>query len=77
MNELLSSGIELMLLGMGIVYGFLGMLVIAIRLMSRFVERYFPDMPSHPAVSNYVEDAGIAAAISAAIHQYRKKYSKN
>jgi oxaloacetate decarboxylase (Na+ extruding) subunit gamma len=34
MNELLSTGIEVMLLGMGIVYSFLAMLVVAIKAMS-------------------------------------------
>lgn len=76
MNELLSSGIELMLIGMGIVYGFLTMLVFAIGGMSTIVKRYFPDIPtSHPVAQN-IDDAGIVAAISAALHQYRKKYPK-
>jgi oxaloacetate decarboxylase gamma subunit len=65
-----------MLLGMGIVYAFLGMLVVAIGGMSAIVKRYFPDMPmSHPVGQN-LDDAGIVAAISAALQQYRKKYPK-
>ncbi len=78
MNEMLSSGIELMLIGMGIVYGFLAMLVLAIGAMSSFVQRFFPEMPgSHPALTPHGEDPGTIAAISAAVHQYRKKYQKN
>lgn len=73
---MLSSGIELMLIGMGIVFGFLAMLVLVIRAMSSFVQRFFPEMPgSHPALAH--EDPGTIAAISAAVHQYRKKYQKN
>ena len=78
MNELLSSGIELMLIGMGIVYGFLAMLVFVIGAMSSLVQRYFPEMPAnHPSMGQHLDDPGIMAAISAAIHQYRKKYPKN
>lgn len=41
MAELMSSGIELMFLGMGIVFLFLTMLVFAINLMSALVQRFF------------------------------------
>ncbi len=78
MNEMLSSGIELMLIGMGIVYGFLTMLVFAIGAMSSIVQRFFPEMPSsHPALVKQGDDPGVIAAISAAVHQYRKKYPRN
>lgn len=81
MNELLSSGIELMLIGMGIVFAFLAMLVLAIGAMSSLVQRYFPEKPGiHPALGQLghpSEDPGVVAAISAALQQYRKKYSKN
>lgn len=78
MNEMLSSGIELMLIGMGMVYAFLAMLVVAINLMSRLVCRYFPDMPAkfpdQPITAG--NDKAVIAAITAAVHQYRKKHSK-
>jgi oxaloacetate decarboxylase gamma subunit len=78
MNELLSIGIEVMLLGMGIVYSFLAMLVVAIKVMSRVVLKYFPDMPSHqhPAMIAKNEDPGLMAAITAAVHQYRNKHQR-
>ncbi len=77
MNELMSSGIELMLIGMGIVYGFLAMLVVAIKMMSSMVLRFFPDMPAgQHAGSHHGDDLGTIAAISAAVHQYRLKYRK-
>ena len=76
MNEMLSSGIELMLIGMGMVYAFLAMLIVAINLMSRFVRRYFPDLPAQfpdqPVTGG--DDKAVIAAITAAIHQYRKKH---
>ena len=66
-----------MLLGMGIVYAFLAMLVFTITAMSAFVQRYFPDLSSRQVSSQQIEDAGVLAAITAALHQYRKKYPKN
>ena len=77
MNEMLSSGIELMLIGMGIVYSFLAMLVFAIGAMSSLVQRFFPELPSSHQLVQHGEDPGIIAAISVAVHQYRKKYQKN
>ncbi|MGZ4959698.1 MAG: OadG family protein [Methylomonas sp.] len=78
MNEMLSSGIELMLIGMGIVFGFLAMLVVVIGAMSSFLQRFFPEVPSrHPALAQQGDDPGVIAAISAAVHQYRKKYPKD
>lgn len=77
MNELMSSGIELMLIGMGIVYAFLAMLIIAIKTMSAVVSRYFPDASTNPHTgTHHGHDLGTIAAISAAVHQYRKKHSK-
>lgn len=74
MNEMLSSGIELMLIGMGIVFGFLAMLVVVINTMSSLIERFFPDKPN---LGQTGEDPRMIAAISAAVHQYRKKYQKH
>ncbi len=65
-----------MLLGMGIVYGFLAMLVLAIGVMSSLVQRFFPDMPGNYLSGHQVDDPGVVAAITAAIHQYRKKHPR-
>lgn len=77
MNELLSSGIELMLIGMGIVYGFLALLVVSITGMSSLVQRFFPEMPSSHLVAGQHDDPGIVAAITAAVQQYRKKHNRH
>lgn len=45
MNPLLAEGIELMLVGMGVVFVFLVMLVGAVTLMSQLVARFAPDTP--------------------------------
>jgi oxaloacetate decarboxylase (Na+ extruding) subunit gamma len=74
MTEQISSGVELMFAGMGIVFIFLTMLVIAINLMSAVVQRYFPDpSPKFSGVSVGI-DKSTVAAITAAVHQYRNKH---
>ncbi len=75
MNEMISSGIELMVTGMGIVFLFLAMLVVAVNMMSWTVQRYFPQTPESDDVSNsHTTEANVVAAITAAVHQYRKKH---
>lgn len=76
MAELMSSGIELMIVGMGIVFLFLTMLVYAIQLMSVLVQRFFPEAPPASVmvrpVSNNTPDKATVAVITAAVHQYRQ-----
>ncbi|MEI7796613.1 MAG: OadG family protein [Methylococcaceae bacterium] len=78
MTELMSSGIELMFAGMGIVFLFLTMLVIVINTMSGLIQRYFPEEPvssiSIPVAKNTAIDKSYIAAITAAIHQYRSTH---
>ena len=78
MTELLSSGMDLMLIGMGIVFMFLTMLVFAINIMSALVQHFFPEPPmsAAPASTPKVEglDKSLVAAISAAVHQYRTQH---
>lgn len=66
-----------MLTGMGIVYAFLALLVVAIKTMTAIVTRYFPETPAEFAtpVSKSTEPLMIAA-ITAAVHQYRSKHNK-
>ncbi|WP_031437670.1 OadG family protein [Methylobacter tundripaludum] len=77
MTEQMTSGIELMFTGMGIVFLFLIMLVIAINIMSALVQRYFPDIPVSKPVPGITADIdkSVVAAITAAVHQYRKKHN--
>lgn len=75
-SELMATGLQLMLLGMGIVFGFLVLLVVMLKLMSRLAAR-FPDAPAPtPApVSAAPEpgatDATLIAVVSAAVTRYR------
>ncbi len=76
MAELMGSGVELMFVGMGIVFLFLTMLVIAINLMSSLVQRFFPEVPTTtllvPTITGTI-DKQTVAAITTALHQYRNK----
>lgn len=77
MTELISSGVELMIIGMGIVYLFLTMLVVIINIMSALVQRLFPEAPANTLIVPNVSsgaDKNTIAAISAAVHAYRNKH---
>ena len=66
-----------MFAGMGIVFLFLTMLVGTINLMSSVVQRYFPEVPvskSIPGITSDI-DKSVVAAITAAVHMYRKKHN--
>ncbi|MGJ0515258.1 MAG: OadG family protein [Methylomicrobium sp.] len=73
MAELMSSGVELMIVGMGIVFLFLALLVVAINMMSSLIQRFFPEEPKTVEVIKIDTDKATVAAISAAVHQYRSK----
>ncbi|PKM11458.1 MAG: hypothetical protein CVV13_09145 [Gammaproteobacteria bacterium HGW-Gammaproteobacteria-3] len=79
MNALLMEGMELMLVGMGIVFLFLALLVVAASLMSAFVEKFFPaPLPTTsaetPATGSNTTDPRIIAAIASAVHHYRSRH---
>ena len=66
-----------MFAGMGIVFLFLTMLVIAINIMSSLLQRFFPDAPGLAAATPIVSsgiDKSIVAAITAAVHRHRRKH---
>jgi oxaloacetate decarboxylase gamma subunit len=77
MTEQMASGIELMFAGMGIVFLFLTMLVVAINIMSALVLRFFPEIPVSKTIPGITTDIdkSVVAAITAAVHQYRKKHN--
>jgi oxaloacetate decarboxylase gamma subunit len=79
MTELMSDGVELMLVGMGIVFLFLAMLVIAINMMSWLIQRFFPGTPATSTIPVFPliasgPDKSTVAAITAAVHQYRSRH---
>lgn len=74
MLELITSGVELMLVGMGMVFAFLAMLIGAVNVMSAVVPRFFPEAPVLEMPVTTAADKATVAAISAAVHQYRTRY---
>lgn len=75
-GELISEGLNLMLLGMGTVFVFLTILVFVTTFMSSLVQKYAPVEPAEVKSSgpvSQVEDQKLIAVISAAIHAHRSK----
>jgi len=73
--DMLEQSWQLTLLGMGIVFGFLIIMVIAITLAGKVIRAAGLDKDVQPAVSTAVKqagDPGVTAAISAAVNEYRK-----
>lgn len=84
MNNLINDGLGLMSLGMGFVFLFLCVLIVATTFMSKLIGRYFPEtLPTAkkaataPSGSSGAVNSGmdpkLTAAITAAIHQHRKR----
>ncbi len=72
-SDLLLQGVNLMLLGMGIVFTFLAVLVVALNGMSRLAASLTgPETPT-TAADPGVDDAELIAVITAAINRYRSK----
>ena len=82
-NELIQSGVQLMFVGMGIVFVFLSLLIVSVNMLSSLVGRYLPEnvssnvvapasMPPPSASPTQVEaSADVIAAISAAVTYHR------
>jgi oxaloacetate decarboxylase gamma subunit len=71
---LLEQGVELMLLGMGMVFFILGMLVFAIKGVSAVIQRYEP-VVEHSSKSSVSTDISedIVTAITIAVQRFRSK----
>jgi len=84
MNEAMNQGAVLMLLGMGIVFCFLSLLVVALGLMSKLLagnqahaEPAAVANPSAPATAADLNDPELLSAITAAVHSFRAKRDSN
>ncbi len=79
MREMLIEGVELMFSGMLIVFLFLALLVFAVDVLRKVVEKYFPEPEM---LTGFVRKGiteihpNIVTAISIAIKQYREKNIK-
>jgi Na+-transporting methylmalonyl-CoA/oxaloacetate decarboxylase gamma subunit len=74
-EEMLSASVHLMLLGMGTVFCILGLLIVGIMLMSKWLASEAAAVPAvimpggEPVSAEHA--AGVVAAIQAAVHVYR------
>ena len=73
MTPLVAAGVELMLIGMGTVFFFLTLLIVATSTMSRLVARFAPPVAVAPAGPATTEQAEEVAAITAAIAEHRRR----
>lgn len=79
-TKLLLESVNLLMVGMIVVFAFLTVLIGAVKLMSLLVQR-FSELPTDGVVDTSVPNTQeansvspeIVAAISAAVHQYRQK----
>ncbi len=68
----MSTGMEIMLVGMGSVFSFLAMLIVAVNLMATTIQRFFPEKKLEPVKKKSAEtDPKVIAAVTAAVHKYR------
>lgn len=76
-QDIMQQGVDLMLFGMGSVFVFLTVLVIATTIMSSFVQRFLPEapepQPAAPRATASVTDPKLLAVIKAAVDQHRAK----
>ena len=74
-SNLIDQGVNLMVLGMGMVFFILGLLVVIIKVVSSIVLRYEPVVTEHhDKVQRPVKiDEDVVAAISIAIQRFRSK----
>ena len=75
-GTLLQQGMDITLFGMGIVFSFLMVLVIATGIMSRIILRNLPDAATPSSGSQTPDDARLRAIIKAAIQQHRNRKKK-
>ena len=73
--EMLEQSGILTMLGMGVVFSFLIIMIFAISLMGKIIGRFVRTRDVQPVVSavqRMGNDAAVTAAISAAVNEYRK-----
>ena len=79
-SELLQQGVQLMLAGMGVVFSLLGLLVIALKVMSRVAAMLEPPQTvaetSGGGLGRGVDDPELIAAVTAAIRANREEAQK-
>ena len=75
MNELMGQGLQLMTLGMGVVFLFLGLLIAVVSLVSRVIQSFEQDAAVANADVSAARD-DLHEVISAAVKQYRSDHPR-
>ena len=79
-GDIFNQGLNLMAFGMGTVFVFLTLLVIATSIMSTIISKYFPEPPAEakpsPALTKQGDDKQVISAIMAAIKLHRSQKNK-
>ena len=72
--NLIGESLKFMVLGMTVVFSFLLILIQAIKLQAKIINKYFPEETSAaPAPSGQADESQRIAAIIAAVTEFRKK----
>jgi len=75
--NLIGESIKFMLLGMGVVFLFLVILVQVVKIQGKIIAKYFPDEepPVASATSTDTDESARVAAVIAAVTEFRKNKS--
>ena len=77
MSELVSSGLELMVFGMGTVFAFLVLLIFATGLMSKIVNKFAPEPVVVPQAAVAAPSTGVDSqllkVLAAAVKEHRSR----
>ena len=72
--NLIGESVKFMILGMTVVFAFLFILIQAIKLQAKIINKYFPEeTPAAPTPSGQSDEPQRIAAIVAAVTEFRKK----
>ena len=72
--NLIGESVKFMILGMTVVFAFLYILIQAIKLQAKIINKYFPEeTPAAPTPSGQSDEPQRIAAIIAAVTEFRKK----
>ncbi len=72
--NLIGESVKFMILGMTVVFAFLFILIQAIKLQAKIINKYFPEeTPAAPTPSGQSDESQRIAAIIAAVTEFRKK----
>lgn len=74
MNELLAEGLQLMAVGMGVVFLFLGLLVGVVTLVSAVIQKF--EVNAVHAGTEPLNDVDLLSVITEAVNRYRADHHK-